>query len=332
MTATINEVRLLAGRSLRHIPRIPEKAFGAVFMPVVFVLMFTYVFGSAINIPGGDYHSYLVSGIFAQSMLGTLPGIAVGVATDIRSGLMDRLRTLPIARGSVIAGAHAGRTGRAVAPGWSSSRSCGLIVGWAPQGTVLETAAAFGLLLVMAFAFTWIGVWVGLMVRDPDGADGIVMSVIFPLMFLSGIFVPVAGLPDGLQQIATYNPVTALATAVRELFGSPTGNLPDVWVLQHPVITSLLWAAGLMAVFVPLAIRRYKRLGLLSAGEVQPELRRAHRGRRARRAGPCRRGSARGSPAAARPGPGSPGRTAAAPTTAPSRAPRRPGTRRRGPA
>ena len=99
------------------------------------------------------------------------------------------------------------------------------------------------------------------MVRDPDGSDGIVMSVIFPLMFRSGIFVPVAGLPDGLREIATYNPVTALATAVRELFGSPTGNLPDVWVLQHPVITSLLWAAGLMAVFGPLAIRRYKKLG-----------------------------------------------------------------------
>ena len=260
MTATINEVRLLAGRSLRHIPRIPEKAFGAVFMPVVFVLMFSYVFGSAINIPGGDYHSYLVSGIFAQSMLGTLPGIAVGVATDIRSGLMDRLRTLPIARGSVIAGRTVAELVE-LSAGLVVVALCGLIVGWAPHGTVLETAAAFGLLLVMAFAFTWIGVWVGLMVRDPDGADGIVMSVIFPLMFLSGIFVPVAGLPDGLQQIATYNPVTALATAVRELFHSPTGDLPDVWVLQHPVITSLLWAAGLMAVFVPLAIRRYKRLG-----------------------------------------------------------------------
>jgi ABC-2 type transport system permease protein len=138
---------------------------------------------------------------------------------------------------------------------------CGLIVGWRPHGTVLETAGAFGLLGVMAFAITWVGVWVGLMVRDPDGADGIVMAVIFPAMFLSGIFVPVAGLPDGLREIATYNPVTALATAVRELFGSPTGTLPDAWVLQHPVITSLLWAAGLMAVLVPPAIRRYKKLG-----------------------------------------------------------------------
>ena len=100
---------------------------------------------------------------------------------------------------------------------------------------MLETAGAFALLLFMAFAVTWAGVWVGLMVRDPDGADGIVMSIIFPAMFLSGIFVPVAGLPDGLRQIAEFNPLTSLATALRQLFHSPVGPLPDVFTLQHPV-------------------------------------------------------------------------------------------------
>jgi ABC-2 type transport system permease protein len=98
------------------------------------------------------------------------------------------------------------------------------------------------------------------MVRDPDGADGIAMSVIFPMMFLSGIFVPVAGLPDGLRQVAEWNPITALATALRELFGSPTGPIPDVWPLQHPVLASLAWAGVLMAVFVPLSVRRYRRI------------------------------------------------------------------------
>jgi ABC-type polysaccharide/polyol phosphate export permease len=261
MTAALTEVRLLAGRSLRHIPRIPEKAFGAVLMPLVFVLLFAYVFGSAIKVPGGgDYHAYLVSGIFAQSMIGTLPGIAVGVASDIRSGLMDRLRTLPIGRGSVIAGRTIAELVELIG-GTAVVVVMGLVVGWAPHGSVLETAGAFALLLTMAFAVTWAGVWVGLMVRDPDGADGIAMSVIFPLMFLSGIFVPVAGLPDGLRQIAEFNPLTSLATATRELFGSPTGPLPDVWPLQHPVLSSLAWAAVLMAVFVPLSVRRYKRMG-----------------------------------------------------------------------
>jgi ABC-2 type transport system permease protein len=249
----ITEVRLLAGRGLRHIPRVPEKAVGAVLLPLVFVLMFAYVFGSAIKVPGGgSYHAYLVSGIFAQSMIGTIPGIAVGVASDIRSGLMDRLRTLPISRGSVIAGRTVAELVE-LSGGVVVVALCGLIVGWAPHGSVLETVAAFALLLFMAFAFTWAGVWIGLMVRDPDGADGIVMSIIFPAMFLSGIFVPVAGLPDGLRQIAELNPLTALATALRQLFGSPTGPLPDVFTLQHPVV--------IMAVFVPLSIRRYVRMG-----------------------------------------------------------------------
>ena len=156
--------------------------------------MFAYVFGSAISIPGGDYHAYLVSGIFAQSMIGTVPGISVGVASDIRSGLMDRLRTLPIWSGSVIAGRTIAEMVE-LAGGIVVVALCGLIVGWAPHGTVLETAGAFGLLLLSAFAFTWAGMFLGLIVRDPDGADGIAMSFIFPLMFLSGIFVPVARPP-----------------------------------------------------------------------------------------------------------------------------------------
>jgi ABC-2 type transport system permease protein len=258
--STVLEIRLLAGRSLRHIPRIPEKALGAVLLPLVFVLLFAYVFGSAISIPGGSYHAYLVSGIFAQSMMATVPGIAVGVAADIRSGLMDRLRTLPIARSAVIAGRALAEMVE-LAGGVVVIAICGLIVGWAPHGSVLETGAAFGLLLLMAFAVTWAGIFLGLLVRDPDGADGIAMTIIFPAMFLSGIFVPVAGLPSPLRQLAEINPLTSLATAMRELFHNPTGPLPDVWTLQHPVATSLLWAGGLMAVFVPLAVRRYQQMG-----------------------------------------------------------------------
>jgi ABC-2 type transport system permease protein len=137
----------------------------------------------------------------------------------------------------------------------------GLIVGWAPHGSVLETAAAFGLLLLAAFAVTWAGTYLGLLVRDPDGADGIAMAFIFPLMFLSGIFVPVAGLPSPLREFAEINPLTSLATAMRQLFHSPVGPLPDVFTLQHPVITSLIWACVLMAIFAPLSIRRYQRMG-----------------------------------------------------------------------
>jgi ABC-2 type transporter len=165
--STVLEIRLLAGRGLRHIPRIPEKAVGAVLLPLVFVLLFAYVFGSANSVPGGGYHEYLVAGIFAQSMVGPVPGIAVGVAADIRSGLMDRLRTLPIASGSVIAGRAVAELVE-LAGGLVVTAICGLIVGWAPHGSVLETAGAFGLLLLMAFAVTWVGTLLGLLVRDPD--------------------------------------------------------------------------------------------------------------------------------------------------------------------
>jgi ABC-2 type transport system permease protein len=257
---TFGEIRLLAGRSLRHIPRVPEKAFGAVMLPLVFVLLFAYVFGSAIAIPGGDYHAYLVSGIFAQSMMGTVPGIAVGVASDIRSGLIDRLRTLPIARSSVVAGRTIAELAE-LTVGMAVVAICGLIVGWAPHGTVLETIGAFALLLLFAFSVTWAGMLLGLTVRDPDGADGIAMAFIFPAMFLSGIFVPVTGLPTPLKEFAEINPLTSLATAVRELFGVATGPLPDVWTLQHPVITSIGWSLLFMAVFIPLAVRRYQRMG-----------------------------------------------------------------------
>src|SRR3982751_5685821 len=129
MTGVLHEVRLLAGRSLRHIPRIPEKAFGAVLLPLVFVLLFAYVFGSAISVPGGSYHAYLVSGIFAQSMIGTVPRISVGVASDVRA--------LPIARGSVIAGRTVAELVELTA-GMVVVAVCGLMVGWAPHGSVLD--------------------------------------------------------------------------------------------------------------------------------------------------------------------------------------------------
>lgn len=259
MTRTLLEARLLCGRSLRHLPRVPEKLAGAVFMPLVFVVLFAYVFGSAIHVPGGDYHAYLVSGIFAQSMMSTLPGIAVGVAGDLRSGLIDRLRTLPIGRWAVLAGRTVAELCELLL-GLAVMVACGLAVGWAPHGGVGETLAALGVLLLFAFAVTWAGTLLGLLVRHPEGADGIAMTTIFPLMFLSAIFVPVGGLPSPLREIAEYNPLSALATAVRTLCHNPIGDLPAAWPLQHPVAASLLWSVALIAVFAPLALRRYRRL------------------------------------------------------------------------
>jgi ABC-2 type transport system permease protein len=257
----LRESLLLAERSLRHIPRVPERLADATIMPVVFIFTFAYVFGSAIQVPGGgDYHEYLIGGMFAQGAVQPLQSLAVGVAEDVRSGIVNRLRALPIGRAAFL-------TGRNLADALERILGSvvfvvlGLIVGWRVHTSVWDFLAAFALVQALAFSLSWVGTWVGLIVRSGESAQQLMFIVIFPLMFVSGIFVPIGGMPGVLRTIAEWNPLTAAATACRELFGNPTGEVPDVWPLQHPVMTTLLWCVLIVAVFAPLAIGRYRRIG-----------------------------------------------------------------------
>jgi ABC-2 type transport system permease protein len=255
------ETLLLAERSLRHIPRVPEKLADATIMPIVFIFTFAYVFGSAITVPGGgDYHEYLIGGMFAQGAFQPLQGLAVGVAEDMRTGLVDRLRVLPIGRAAFLTGRNLADLAERVL-GSVVFILLGLIVGWRVHTDVWHFLAAFALIQAFAFACSWVGTWVGLIARSGEGAQQMLFMVIFPLMFVSGTFVPIGGMPAVLRTIAEWNPLTAAATACRELFGNPTGAVPDVWSLQHPVITTLIWCAAITALFMPLAIRRYRRIG-----------------------------------------------------------------------
>jgi ABC transporter DrrB family efflux protein len=255
------ETLLLAERSLRHIPRVPEKLADATIMPIVFIFTFAYVFGSAITVPGGgDYHEYLIGGMFAQGAFQPLQGLAVGVAEDMRTGLVDRLRVLPIGRAAFLTGRNLADLAERVL-GSVVFVLLGLIVGWRVHTGVWHFLAAFGLIQLFAFACSWVGTWVGLVARSGEGAQQMLFMVIFPLMFVSGTFVPIGGMPAVLRTIAEWNPLTAAATACRELFGNPTGAVPDVWSLRHPVITTLIWCAAITALFMPLAIRRYRRIG-----------------------------------------------------------------------
>lgn len=257
---TFTETLLLAGRSLRHIPRVPEKLADVTVQPVIFVLAFVYVFGSAIGLPGGgSYREYLIAGTFAQGMIGPLLGIAVGTAEDIYTGLVDRLRALPISRLSVLAGRALSELAQ-MALGLLTLTVIGLIVGWAPHGSVGETVAAYALLILWSFAGVWIGTLLGMIVRDGETAQTLGFTVFFPFMFLSGIFVPIAGLPTPLRQIAAWNPLSAVATAVRELFHNPAPHVSGAWPLTHPVTATVLYSLGIIAVFAPLAVRRYRRL------------------------------------------------------------------------
>lgn len=251
---------LLAGRHLRHIPRVPEKLAEATIMPVVFIVIFVYVFGSAIELPGGvDYHEFLISGLFANSMTQSVEGLAISVAEDKKSGLIDRLRVLPISRVSILAGTNVAQlVDNLVA--LVTLTGLGLVVGWQPHGSPLEIAAAIGLLLLWAFALSWVGTLVGLLVRDGATANTLMFATIFPIMFISGIFVPVGGMPDALRVIGEWSPLAAVAEAARSLFHNATPPVPDVWPLQHPVMATVLWSVIFTVVFAPLAVRRFRRM------------------------------------------------------------------------
>ena len=193
-----------------------------------------------------------------QTLTFGIMGPGVAIATDLTEGIVDRFRSLPISRSAYLYG-HLLAELAAATLGIVVLSLTGLIVGWRIHSDLLHALAGFALLLLFAFTMLWIGTLLGLLVRSPDSAQGVVFVVIFPLTFLSSVFVPLGGLPDGLRQVAAYNPISAFAAGVRTLFGNPTA-LPDdpAWPLAHPVASSLLWCLGALAIVVPLAVRRFR--------------------------------------------------------------------------
>jgi ABC-2 type transport system permease protein len=249
----------IARRNLAHVRQIPEKLIDVTLQPLMFVLLFGFVFGGVIGVPGGgDYREYLIGGLLVQTIAFGLIGPATGLATDLTEGIVDRFRSMPMARSAFLLG-HMIAALAATCVSLAVLSLSGLIVGWQIDTGPLQAVEGFGLLLVFAFVMLWVGVLIGLMVRSPDAVLGVGFLVVFPLTFISSTFVPVDGLPDGLRAIAEYNPVSALAAATRELFGNPTALPVDPpWTLAHPVATSLIWCSALLAIAVPLTLRRFR--------------------------------------------------------------------------
>jgi ABC-2 type transport system permease protein len=254
----VSDSLVVARRSLAHVRQIPEKLIDVTLQPLMFVLLFACVFGDVIAVPGGDYREYLIGGILVQTIAFGLVGPATALATDLSAGVVDRFRTLPMSRFSFLLG-HMIAALAAMGLSIAVLSVSGLIVGWEIHADPLHALAGYGLLVAFAFAMLWIGALVGVSVRSPDAVIGIAFLVVFPMTFLANTFVPLAGLPSGLRQIAELNPVSALAAATRELFGNPTA-LPahPPWTLAHPVASSLAWCAALLAVAVPLTVRRFR--------------------------------------------------------------------------
>jgi ABC-2 type transport system permease protein len=254
----LSDSLVLARRNLAHVRQVPEKLLDVTLQPLMFVLLFAYVFGGVIAVPDGSYREYLIGGILVQTLTFGIVGPAIAIATDMTEGIIDRFRSLPMSRSAFLLG-HLLAQLAATCLSVVILAGSGLIVGWRIHAGAPDAILGFALLLTFAFAMLWVGALLGLLVRSPDAVMGIAFAVIFPLTFLSNAFVPVDGLPSVLQALASWNPVSTVVAATRTLFGNPTALPSDAaWPLQHPVLCSFMWCVALIAVAAPLAVRRYR--------------------------------------------------------------------------
>jgi ABC-2 type transport system permease protein len=240
-------------RRLRHDPSAIALTLGA---PVVLVIIFGYIFGSAISVPGGNYREFLLPGLFATIAVNILPSM-IAMARDSSRGVVDRFRSLPIARSAVPFGQAAATTlyglGSFVLMGL-----CGLAVGWRIERGAGYAVAALALVVGFQFAATWVGMYLGLVIGNEEAASQ-ASILVFPVTMLSNVFVPTSGMPAWLRVIADWNPVSAIAAAMRDLFGNPMAPANGTWPLLHPVLASVGWLVLLLVIFVPLCTARYGR-------------------------------------------------------------------------
>jgi len=256
----IADVAVLARRVLARIAREPETLMDVTIQPVLFVLLFAYVFGGAIPLPGGgNYHEYLIGGMLAMGLAMTAPGTAVALVTDMSTGLIDRFRSLPTARSAVLAGRTIADLVTQVI-GTVVVAGVGLAIGWRIHTSLADAAVAFGLALLFGYAFTWVGACLGMVLRSPEAAQQMGFVLFLPLTFVSNAFVPTQGMPGWLQAIANWNPMSALAAAARELFGNPNPAASvQAWPMQHPELAVVAWSVALLLIFAPLAVHLYRR-------------------------------------------------------------------------
>ncbi|MEV0223630.1 ABC transporter permease [Streptomyces sp. NPDC050704] len=258
---SVRDSLVVARRNLIRMTRIPEMVIFGLIQPIMFVVLFSYVFGGSMNIGGstdsGTYREFLMAGIFAQTVTFATAGAGAGIADDMHKGLIDRFRSLPMARGAVL-------TGRTLADLVQTALTLfvlavvALLVGWRTHTNVGEVLGAFGLLLLAGYAFTWIGALIGLSVRTPEAATSGGLIWLFPVTFVSNAFVDSSRMTPWLRHVADWNPFSATVQACRELFGNPGVSPSDAWPMQHPVWASLIYSVLIIVVFRTLAVRKYR--------------------------------------------------------------------------
>ncbi|OQD54407.1 multidrug ABC transporter permease [Streptomyces phaeoluteigriseus] len=257
MSALAHDGSAMLGRQLLRVRNNPALVILTQTMPITMLLFFGYVFGSALAMPGAEYRSFLVPGLLvATAANGVMTGM-FQAAQDVHRGVTDRLRTLPVNRAAVPLG-QAVADLLVTAVGTVPFLLVGLAVGWRVEGSAPAAAGALGLLLLFRFACVWAGVFLGLLSRSEEAA-GQLGSATFMLPLLSNAYIPTGDLPGWLRTLAEWNPISAVTTALRHLFGNAPVPEGAAWPVAHPVAGSLAWCALLIAVFAPLAVRRYAR-------------------------------------------------------------------------
>ncbi|MFF4251417.1 ABC transporter permease [Streptomyces sp. NPDC001663] len=257
----IRDSLVVAKRNLIRMSRIPEMVIFGLIQPIMFVVLFSYVFGGSMNIGGTTdssvYREFLMAGIFAQTVTFATAGAGAGIADDMHKGLIDRFRSLPMARGAVL-------TGRTLADLVQTALTLfvlamvALLVGWRTHTSIGEVLGAFGLLLLTGYAFTWIGAVIGLSVRTPEAATSGGLIWLFPVTFISNAFVDSSRMTPWLRHIAEWNPFSATVQACRKLFGNPGVSPSDAWPMAHPVWASLIYSVLIIVIFRTLAVRKYR--------------------------------------------------------------------------
>jgi ABC-2 type transport system permease protein len=254
----------IARRNLIKIKRVPDLLVFTMISPIMFILLFAYVFGGAIDQRGGGagYREYLIAGIFAQTVVFGATITGSGLAEDVKKGIIDRFRTLPMAPSAVLVGRTFSDVLNNVIVLIVMSLT-GLAVGWRIRNGFLDAVLAFLLLLVFAYAVSWIMAWIGMLVPSPEVFQQASFLAIFPLTFIANTFVPLNGLPGPLRFFAEWNPVSTVTEAARDLFGNPAPlgqeTVDPSWALQHPIGYTLIWSVAILLIFVPLTDGTYRR-------------------------------------------------------------------------
>ena len=249
-------------RNLLHIKRMPEMLLDVTIQPVMFTLLFAFVFGGSIAVSGADYREFLLPGIMAQTIVFSCFVVAVGLTNDLSKGIVDRFKSLPMSRASVL-------VGRSISSLIHSSIGIfvmaltGLAIGWRMREGFASAALAFGLLLLFGFSMIWVGIWVGSLLQSVEAVQGAMFTIMFPLTFVANTFAPTQNMPSWLRVVAEWNPVSSLAQACRDLWGNGDPALPTAaFPLQHPEISSVVWSIVITLVFAPLALAAFRRRSL----------------------------------------------------------------------